>query len=152
LVTAGLATNAPEVEPLTDLVVTYDNLDDLVDGYFAHYHRLISSKRADRLAAQDGDPLGEFLMFVGPGVAPEIAWDAVVALLDRAPDADALAFVISGPLQDLVTYHAEQFADRLVERCRQDAGFRVSMASLYRRHEVPPELQSRLAAVIENGP
>lgn len=142
----------PSAAEVTDLVVRLDNLDDLVEGYFTQYRRLFSSVRADRLAAQEGEPLGDWLNgLIQPGRVPEVAWDAIVALLDRAPDEDALAFVIAGPLQDLATHHGEQFADRLVERTRQDAGFRQAMTTIYSRHGVPPELQSRLKAVIETG-
>ena len=135
-----------------NLVVTLAELEGLVDDYFRHYRRLFSLSRADRLVAQEGDPLGDWLNDLPswPSPIPEVAWEVVLALLDRAPDGHALAFVIAGPLQDLATYHGEQFADRLVERSRQDAGFRLSMTTIYRRQGVPPELQAKLSAVIES--
>jgi hypothetical protein len=127
-----------------DLIVTSDNLDALVEGYFTHYRRLFSSERSERLAAQDVDPLSVWLMIGGP--IPDIAWDVVVALLYRAPDEDALAFAIAGPLRDLVTGYGQQFADPLVERCRHDGEFRRCMTTVYRLQGVPPALQARLGA------
>lgn len=134
------------------LVVTLAELEGLVDGYFSHYRRLFSSSRSDRLVAQEGDPLSDWLNDLPgwPGPIPEVAWDVVLALLDRAPDEGALAFVIAGPLSDLATYHGEQFGGRLVEHSRQDAGFRRSMTTIYRLQGVPPELQANLGAVIES--
>lgn len=136
-----------------DDMVGSENLDDSVDAYFRHYRRLVSPSRPDRLAAQHGEALGDCLQYwlIGPGPVPDAAWDAVVMLIDRAPDDDALAFVIAGPLQDLVRNHGGQFADRLVERSRQNVGFRRAMAVVYRRQGVPADLQVRLAAVIESN-
>lgn len=137
---------------MINLVLNGQDLDALVDGYYANYRRLTSANRADRLLAQEGDELSDWLLcLVSPGTIPDVAFDVVVTLLVRVPDEDVLAFVISGPLQDLVDHHAAQFADRLVDRTRQDVLFRHWMTSLYRRQRVPPALQARLAAVIERG-
>lgn len=129
------------------------DLDALVTGYFEDFRRMNSPVRADRLLAQEGDPLGDWLManLVGRARAPEEAWDVVVALVDRAPDEDILADVIAGPLDDLVRKHGIQFEARLVDRTRRDRTFRVAMSSFAVLDDVPAALASRLRPLVETG-
>jgi hypothetical protein len=126
--------------------ISLSDIDTLVADYFEAFRRMTSPIRADRLPAHDGDPLGDWLMsnLVGRGRAPEEAWDVVAALVDRAPDDDTLAYVIAGPLDDLVRKHGLQFEDRLVDRARRDRKFRFAMTSLSVLDDVPPALAARL--------
>jgi hypothetical protein len=127
-----------------------DRLNEQVEEYFAFSRRLASSSRDDRLAAQAGNPLDDLLThwLTRRKQVPEGIWDVVVALFERAPDSNALAFVISGPLTDLVRHHGDQFAERLLARCTADPAFRRAMTTVYSLEGVPTGLQRQLGRII----
>ena len=102
--------------------MTPAELDSFTARYFADWAAL-QGTQAERLALED-DPITRPSCVLDEMVArrsqnSEEAWPLVLALIERAPDEAALAFVAAGPLEDLVRDHARRFADRLVEHARR---------------------------------
>ena len=126
-----------------------ENLDHLVSNCFRYWTLLGSPVRADRLEAEAGDPLNDWLrdvLVTQSGPAPDTCWPVVVALIDRAPD-DRFGAVVAGPLADLLAHHGQQFGDRLVEQTRRDSRFREAMRSIHHWEGVPVSLRERLEAL-----
>ena len=124
--------------------------DGLIPGYFRAWEVLRSTGHG----LGDGeDPLDEWLFesLYGMGPASEDLLDVVMALIEQAPDADALAFVIASPLSDLVMLRAEQFGDRLIERMRGDKRFRDIMEGTMTMHghTMSEPLRGRLFAATD---
>src|SRR4051812_5039883 len=55
---------------------------------------------------------------------PEIAWAAIMRLLDSALSEKQLGMLASGPIEDLLSHHGAAIIDRLEERARSDAQWR----------------------------
>jgi uncharacterized protein DUF6869/uncharacterized protein DUF4339 len=62
--------------------------------------------------------------------APEIAWEIIVELIDRAPSDGALSFFAAGPLQDLLSKDGRCFIDRVVWRSANNEQFRRAIGML----------------------
>src|SRR6266487_3438063 len=128
------------------------DLDDAIANYFGYWEKLSSASRADRLDAQNGDRLDDWLseaMHSSDGPADEAVWAVVLALVEAAPDDRALGHVAAGPLEDLAWYHGEQFGERLVERTRADPKFRTAMAGILGWDRVMEPYRSRLLAILQ---
>lgn len=54
-------------------------------------------------------------------VDPTEAWHLTLALIERAPGEEALAYVAAGPLEDLIGRHGRGFADRIVAEAQANA-------------------------------
>jgi hypothetical protein len=127
-----------------------DNLDHLVSDYFRYWSLMRSADRKDRLEAQEGDRLDNWLResLVSLGrPAPEACWPVLVALIERAPDDLALSIIAAGPLADLLTRHGEQFAERLETHTRRARRFRDVMQLIHHWEGVPGPLRERLEAL-----
>jgi hypothetical protein len=109
-----------------------EDLDCFVTDYFDDFDRLVRGTRGDRAgrpAAQVKDAARE-----GPDaidrferMGPEVAWHAVVALVERAPSEEALFFVAAGPLEDLIRSRAAWVGPRVLDRARADTRFRRAL-------------------------
>lgn len=64
--------------------------------------------------------------------APEIAWQLIVELIERAPSESSLSFFAAGPLEDLLSDHGDHFIERVELRAAQNAKFRHAVRSLRR--------------------
>lgn len=120
-----------------------ENLDQIVGDYFQYFELRRSSIRADRLEAEAGDPLDDWLrdaLVTRDGLAPGESWTVLVGLVDMAPDDEALGIVAAGPLADMLRTRADQFGERLVEQTRRDHW-----------EGVPSQLRERLEALIRTN-
>ena len=128
-----------------------DELDDLITGYFRDWERMLSPSRAERMAEPD-DRLSDWLIaaLFRDGDAPEEVWPIIVALVDRAPNDEALGFVAAGPLEDLIRRHGQQFEDRLVERARRDRRFRQALRGVWGWEKVPERLRRRIQELLRS--
>ena len=120
-------------------------------GYFHDWRVLTAGSRAERVALQQADdrPADRlFKMIVLDPHRVDQAWALVLALVERAPDDEALAFVAAGPLEDIVRRHGDEFADRIVDRARQDSKFRSALKGVWGWDEVSATLRSRVFAVL----
>jgi hypothetical protein len=128
------------------------DLDDAIANSFGYWEKVSSTSRADRLEAQNGNRLDDWLseaMHSRDGPADEGVWAVVLALVEAAPDGRALGYVAAGPLEDLAWYHGEQFGERLVERTRADPKFRTAMAGILGWDRVVEPYRSRLLAILQ---
>ena len=64
--------------------------------------------------------------------APEIAWELIVELIDRAPSDDSLSFFAAGPLEDLLSKDGPAFIDRVEGRAATNERFRRAVGMLRR--------------------
>lgn len=127
-------------------------LDSLIEAYFADW-KILAAHRGSvlpdtPLADYDGglfDWLVEMLNY-GPPDGPERAWPIVLQLVARAPDDEALAFVGSGAVEDLVNEQGVQFADRIVEQATRDPRFRRALRHVWPRDDVPSALKELIVA------
>ena len=95
--------------------------DDFIRRYFEDWRVLRSGNRAERLAVRDAeDQPDEQIEMLHTLTEPERAWPVILALIEAAPNEEALAFVAAGPLEDLIQSHGDDFADRIIERARRD--------------------------------
>jgi Family of unknown function (DUF6869) len=127
-----------------------EDLDHLVSDYFRHFELAGSSSREDRLAAEAGDPLDDWLrdaLVTRAGAAPDESWTVLVHLVDMAPNDDALGIVAAGPLADMLSRHADEFGERLVEQMRRDKRFRETVGLIHHWEGVPSLLRERLEAL-----
>jgi hypothetical protein len=123
--------------------------DTLVAGYFARYAAM-RGDRSERLAAErTADPAADSLDDAfGPGGDPEAGWPLLIALIEHAPDDEALAFVAAGPLEDLIRHHGPRFGERLVDRARQDERFREAIRLVWGLDDLPEPLRGSLLALL----
>ena len=131
------------------------DLDGAIADYFRYWKNVSSTSRADRIQAENGDRLDDWIstMIHGrDGPADEAVWPIVLALVDAAPDDGALGSLAAGPLEDLAWYHGAQFGDRLVERTRADPKFRAAMAGILGWDHVVEPYRSRLLAILQSSP
>jgi hypothetical protein len=80
------------------------------------------------------------------------ALDVVEALITSAPDADAVAVVSAGPLEELVYGHGAALIDDIERRARQDSAFANALRSIWLDHgALPSEVEARLEKWVRVG-
>jgi hypothetical protein len=129
------------------------NLDDLIEGYFNDARLLTTQvvqdrgKRIGQLEGYDGrlfDWLTEMLNF-GPADGPERSWAVILALIERAPDAQTLMFIGSGALEHLIRKAGSEFESRIVALA-VDPRFRVALSAVWPDESVPQTLVASIEA------
>lgn len=129
------------------------DLDAFVDRYFDELRILTSGTRRERIAAEDPTQDQErasdwFLTALRTPQGAEEAWPVILALLERAPDDLAIAFVAAGPLEDLIRDHGPRFLDRLEAQARTSARFRGALSGVWGWEDMTPELPERLFPIL----
>jgi hypothetical protein len=61
--------------------------------------------------------------------APELAWELIVELIERAPSDKSLGFFAAGPLEQLLSDHGPTFIERVEERAASSAKFQRAAQS-----------------------
>ncbi len=134
--------------------IDLENLDGLIRAYLSYFRNITSTSRSDRLEAESGDPLDEWLseaLIMRKTAADEAAWPVVVAMVEAAPDERSLAIVAAGPLEDLIVYHGAQFGDRLVDKTRSDPKFRDAVRGVFGLEKTAEPHRSRLLELLGTG-
>jgi hypothetical protein len=97
-------------------------LDDseMVDAYLKHF-----ATRDDSLfwVVQAIDELAR--------VDLERAWALTLSLIDKAPDAEFLAYVAAGPLEDLLNNFGSGIIDRVELHARRNPKFRLALSGVW---------------------
>ena len=64
-------------------------------------------------------------------------WDMTLLAIDSTPyeDAETLAIIAAGPLEDVIRYAAPQFEERIAQRIPADAKFRRALTGAWARQE-----------------
>ena len=68
---------------------------------------------------------------------PVRAWQLILALVEFAPDSDALSMVGAGPLEDLLGMHGPSFIAAAEERAALDPRFLSSLRQVWLRPDDP---------------
>lgn len=83
--------------------------------------------------------------------APEIAWEIIVELVDRAPSDGSLSFFAAGPLEDLLSKDGPDFIDRVEGRAAMNERFRRAVGML-RRLGMADDVWARVQAIASRRP
>jgi hypothetical protein len=129
-----------------------DDLEIAIRDYFDWKRKLTSKSRVDRLEAEQGNELDDWLDRVvqhRDAPADEDAWPVVLALIERAPDNASIGAVAAGPLEDLVVYHGAQFGARVVEETRRNPLFRKAMAGVWGLERMPEPYRGQLLTLLD---
>jgi hypothetical protein len=78
--------------------------------------------------------------------APEVAWEIIVELVDRAPSEDSLSYFAAGPLEDLLSRNGPDFIDRVESRAATHERFRRAVGML-RRLGMTDDVWGRVRAI-----
>ncbi|HEX2878900.1 MAG TPA: hypothetical protein VHO25_05125 [Polyangiaceae bacterium] len=63
---------------------------------------------------------------------PELAWDLIIEMIERAPSDDSLSFIAASPLEDLLSKDGPLFITRVEDRARENTKFRRALGMLNR--------------------
>jgi hypothetical protein len=74
---------------------------------------------------------------------PEVAWKAILEVLQQDLTEDARALLAAGPMEDLLCYHGAAFIDRVEEEARRNPRFNHLLGGVWRQ-EMPEEIWSRI--------
>lgn len=62
---------------------------------------------------------------------PEQAWETILQILHKTDSSGVLAQLAAGPLEDLLSYHGEQFIDRVETLARIDSRFAFLLGGVW---------------------
>jgi len=82
---------------------------------------------------------------------PELAWELVLELIDRAPSDNSLSFFAAGPLEDLLSKDGPDYIERVESRAQTSATFRRAVGML-RRLGMTDDVWARVRAIAEKAP
>ena len=83
--------------------------------------------------------------------APEVAWEIIVELVDRAPSDGSLGFFAAGPLEELLSKDGPDFIDRVEVRAARNERFRRAVGML-RRLGMADDVWGRVQAIASRRP
>lgn len=124
---------------------------DLVEGYWKHYTLQNGSGEKEWLEADAWFWAWEDVDHAVSIATPDV-FELVLALIDSAPNDDALDYVGAGPLEDLINWHGAVFVDRIEEAARRSRAFRYALFGVRMSEEVPLAVRERLAPFIAPFP
>ena len=117
---------------------------DLSDGYWNEFARS-RGDRAERLAAERSMASTEAVDDRVEAGADGIV-DLLTLLANRAPDpqAESLAWLGAGPVEELLNHHAARFIDEIDAAARTNERFRYSLSCAWFDDSIDPALAQRL--------
>jgi hypothetical protein len=134
----------------------------LIEGYFG-YQRYLRKETGRLLRERKSIPKGvpaefsplwewlsDMLQKPGPNDGPERAWPVILELVARAPDQEALAFVGSSAVEDLVNVAGALFAER-IEAASADPRFRLALAAVWPDPQVPAPIRALIRQAYETA-
>jgi uncharacterized protein DUF6869 len=125
--------------------MTPRELDEFCEEYFRAWRVLRSGTRDERLALEHRVGPSELLVsLLDDESRLDWAWTITLALIERAPDDKALAFVGAGPLEDLIRRYPSSMADRIVTEARRNSRVRLALKAVWGLDRIPDQLASRL--------
>jgi hypothetical protein len=83
---------------------------------------------------------------------PERAWPLICEIIRQVTEDDILAYVVAGPLENLLVRHPHAFIDRVEVLARQDSHFRRAVSGVWGWNSVPAEIRQRLDALLGDEP
>jgi len=89
---------------------------------------------------------GEHTMFDACTEEPEIAWRAILKILERGLADDQEAVLAAGPLETLLSWHGADFIDRVESEARGNHRFNHLLGGVW-RSDMPEEVWDRVHRV-----
>lgn len=82
---------------------------------------------------------------------PEAAWEVIQRIVERVDDEAVLAFVGSGPLEDLLAQHGSDFVDRVIGKIESDKKFAEVATSVW-QNVIAADVWMRLQKALGETP
>jgi hypothetical protein len=86
---------------------------------------------------------GEHTMFDACTEEPEIAWQAILKILQSDLTDELKALLAGGPLETLLSCHGAAFIDRIVEEAKSNPRFTDLLGGVWRQ-DMPEEIWRRV--------
>ena len=86
---------------------------------------------------------GEHTMFDACTEEPELAWLAILKILDRKLSERENALLAAGPLETLLGYHGEKFIDRVEREASTNPLFRDVLCGVWQK-DMPDDIWDRV--------
>lgn len=80
---------------------------------------------------------------------PDEAWGLIVALVERAPGEEDLAFVAAGPIEDLIRLRGRSFSGRIVAEARANPRFRAALNYTWGWNDLPDDVRAELLPLLD---
>jgi len=80
---------------------------------------------------------------------PQVAWGLILELVESAPDDDALGWVGSGPLEDLLSEWGPDFIERVEVLTQSNDRFKRCLADVWGWSRIRPDVYARMRRSIE---
>jgi hypothetical protein len=77
---------------------------------------------------------------------PEIAWEAILRLLQRPLTDEQFSMLAAGPMEDLLCYHGAEVIERVEARAATDPKFRELLGGVWQR-STPADVWGRVETV-----
>ena len=81
---------------------------------------------------------------------PDSAWQLILDIIKKDSSEMILSDVGAGPLEDLLSYHAERFIDRVEAEARTNQAFRTALSGVW-QSDIPGAIWARIGAAV-GGP
>jgi len=82
---------------------------------------------------------------------PEVAWDLIQGLIERAPADEALGWVAAGPLEDLLCHNGPAWIGRVEALARSDPRFKACLAGVPGSGRMDPDVYERVRLAVAGG-
>jgi hypothetical protein len=119
-----------------------NEFSELVDAYWEHYRLSTSSERAERLSADSTRWAVDEVDAIASD--DDRAVPLMVALADAADDAQALAYLGAGPIEDVVLAGSPAVVDRIEGAAERSERFRYALRCAWFDGHIPPAVSVRL--------
>jgi hypothetical protein len=86
---------------------------------------------------------GEHTMFDATHDSPEVAWPAILQVLERELTEDQLSVLAAGPLEDLLAVHGPQFIERVESEAARSSRFNHLLGGVW-QNQMPQEIWERV--------
>ena len=79
---------------------------------------------------------------------PEIAWQAIIQILQHELTNDQIGMLAAGPLETLLASHGLDFIDRVIDESKKDARV-VFMLGIVHRRDMPKEVLEKIRNLLK---
>lgn len=120
--------------------MTNVNIEDLVTAWIALAHAQKESQEHERLFWAHG----AFWNLCRE--EPDTAWDAILTVLARNPDARVVGNLAAGPMEDLLVHNGPAVIERVEERARSDVAVAALLGGVW-KNDIDDDIWKRIEAV-----
>ena len=89
---------------------------------------------------------GEYTMFDAVYDVPEVAWTAILEILDGELTEEQISILAAGPLEDLLAKHGAKFIDRIECEAKSNSRFNHLLGGVW-KNEIAQEIWVRVQKV-----